>query len=119
MVFPVIVARQLRPIELGRHRVEFLYQAPAGFARANQPEAKKLAQLATACESSCARRLGYLLECAGHVRQARGLEQFARKAKTFVPLDPSIRPVSSVLSTLVEKDARWKLLVNERVEADF
>ncbi|MEN9315771.1 MAG: hypothetical protein RIS35_2164 [Pseudomonadota bacterium] len=168
MVFQVIVPRQLRAIELGRHRVEFLYQAPASFSRANQPEAldriktsagyarvagveltlldcvryfhkaggintvaqvakdiggkadaKTLGQLAAAYESSCARRLGYLLEQVGHVRQARGLEQFARKAKTFVPLDPSIRPVSSVLSTLAEKDTRWKLLVNERVETDF
>lgn len=168
MVFQVIVPRQLRGIELGRHRVEFLYQAPSSFAKANQAEAldriktnagyarvagveltlldcaryfhkaggintvaqvvkdiggkaepRKLAQLAAIYETSCARRLGYLLERVGHVRQARSLEPFAHKAKTFAPLDPSIKPVSSVLSTLAEKDARWKLLVNEHVELDF
>lgn len=168
MVFQVIVPRQLRGIELGRHRVEFLYQEPASFTKANQAEAldriktsagyarvagveltlldctryfhkaggintvaqvakdiggkaepKKLAQLAAIYETSCARRLGYLLECVGHVRQAKGLEQFAHKAKTFVPLDPSVKTVSSVLSTLAEKDARWKLLINEHVEVDF
>lgn len=168
MVFQVIVPRQLRGIELGRHRVEFLYQAPASFAKANQAEAldriktvagyarvagieltlldcaryfhkaggidavaqvakdiggkaepKKLAQLAATYESSCARRLGYLLERVGHVRQARALERFSRDAKTFVPLDPAVKPVSSVLSTLPVKDARWKLQINEQVEVDF
>ena len=167
MVFQVIVPRQLRSIEIGRHRVEFIYQAPASFAEANQPDAldriktnagyarvagveltlldcaryfhkaggingvaqvakdighkadpKKLAKLATAYESSCVRRLGYLLERLGNARQAKSLEPFARKAKTAVPLDPSVKTVS-VLSTLAEKDARWKLLINEHVEVDF
>ena len=168
MVFQVIVPRQLRGIELGRHRVEFLYQAPASFAKANQAEAldriktnagdarvagveltlldcvryfhkaggintvaqvakdiggkaepRRLAKLAATYETSCARRLGYLLERVGRVRQAKGLEPFAHKAKTFVPLDPSVKTVSNVLSTLVEKNARWKLLINEHVEVDF
>jgi predicted transcriptional regulator of viral defense system len=38
MVFQVIAPRQLPEITLGRHRVEFLYQAPAAFAEANRPE---------------------------------------------------------------------------------
>lgn len=38
MVFQVITRRQLRNIEIGRQRVEFLYQAPAGFAESNRPE---------------------------------------------------------------------------------
>lgn len=168
MVFQVVVPRQLRGIELGRHRVEFLYQVPAGFTVANQVEAldriktsagyarvagveltlldcaryfhkagginavaqvakdigakaepRKLAQLAAAYESSCARRLGYLLERVGHVKQARALGPFVDTAKTFVPLDPSIKAVSSVLSAPAERDSHWKLLVNERVEVDF
>lgn len=168
MVFQVIVPRQLRGIELGRHRIEFIYQTPASFARANQPEAlgkiktsagyarvagieltlldcaryfhkagginhvaqvvkdigdradsRKLATLATAYESSCVRRLGYLLERTGHDRQAKRLEPFARKAKSIVPLDPKVKEVSSVLSTLAEKDMRWKLLINQLVEVDF
>lgn len=168
MVFQVVVPRQLRGIELGRHRVDFLYQSPESFARANRPEAlgriktnagyarvagveltlldctryfhkaggintvaqvakdiggkaepRKLGQLGAAYETSCARRLGYLLERVGHARQAKGLEQFAHKAKTFVPLDPSVKAVSSVLATLAGKDSRWKLHLNENVEVDF
>lgn len=168
MVFQVIVPRQLRGIELGRQRVEFIYQAPASFAKVNQPEAldkiktiagyarvagveltlldcaryfhkaggishvaqvikdigdkadpRKLAALATSYESSCVRRLGYLLERTGHERPAKRLEPFAQKAKTNVPLDPRIKEVSSVLSTPAETSARWKLLINEQVEVDF
>lgn len=81
-------------------------------------ELRKLARLAGAYESSCVRRLGYLLEHVGHPREARGLEVFALRAKTAVALDPSVKPVSG-LSALADKDARWKLLVNERVEVDF
>lgn len=168
MVFQVIVPRQLLDIELGRHRIAFIYQAPASFAKVNQPEAldkiktsagyarvagieltlldcaryfhkagginavaqivkdiggkadpRKLVTLATAYESSCVRRLGYLLERMGHDRQAKRLEPFAHKAKTVVPLDPKVKEVSSVLSTLAEKDTRWKLLINQPVEVDF
>ncbi|MGE0387434.1 MAG: type IV toxin-antitoxin system AbiEi family antitoxin [Gammaproteobacteria bacterium] len=168
MVFQVVVPHQLRGIEAGRQRVEFLYQAPASFAKTNQTDAldriktnagyarvagveltlldcaryfhkaggmsgiaqvtkdiggkampRRLAQLAAAYETSCVRRLGYLLEHAAHARQAKALEPFARKAKTAVLLDPSVKAVSSVLSTLAEKDMRWKLVINERVEVDY
>jgi predicted transcriptional regulator of viral defense system len=37
MVFQVVVPRQLRELELGRHRLQFLYQAPRAFAACNQP----------------------------------------------------------------------------------
>ena len=38
MVFQVIAPRQLPDIEIGRQRVEFLYQSPEAFAEANCPE---------------------------------------------------------------------------------
>lgn len=38
MVFQVLAPRQLPPIEIGRQRVEFLFQAPRAFARLNRPE---------------------------------------------------------------------------------
>jgi len=38
MVFQVITSRQLPPIEIGRQRVEFLFQTPDAFARSNRPE---------------------------------------------------------------------------------
>src|SRR5262249_7601354 len=36
-VFQVIAPRQLPGIEIGRQRVEFLYQAPAAFRESNRP----------------------------------------------------------------------------------
>jgi predicted transcriptional regulator of viral defense system len=36
MVFQVIAPKQLRAIALGRHRVQFIYQEPAAFARTNR-----------------------------------------------------------------------------------
>jgi predicted transcriptional regulator of viral defense system len=38
MVFQVIAPKQIEPIEIGRQRVEFIYQAPAAFAQTNRPE---------------------------------------------------------------------------------
>jgi predicted transcriptional regulator of viral defense system len=38
MVFQVVVPRQLRPIEIGRHRLQFVFQSPAVFAKTNRPE---------------------------------------------------------------------------------
>ena len=38
MVFQVIAPRQLPKIDLGRHRIEFIYQEASAFAEVNQPE---------------------------------------------------------------------------------
>src|SRR5712692_7790901 len=35
MVFQVIVPKQLRDFEIGRHRLQFIYQAPAAFSKTN------------------------------------------------------------------------------------
>ena len=35
MVFQVIAPKQLRDFEIGRHRLQFLYQAPQAFSRVN------------------------------------------------------------------------------------
>src|SRR3990170_1617781 len=43
MVFQVIVPKQLRAFEIGRHRLQFVYQAPHAFAKANHPD--RLAQM--------------------------------------------------------------------------
>lgn len=167
MVFQVVVSRQLRDFELGRHRLQFLYQAPAAFSRANRSDALdaiksdegfakmagleltlldcvryfqkaggmsavaqiakdigeraevgKLAKIAASYENSSVRRLGFLLELAGHERQARALEDFTKKAKAIVPLNPSIKPLVASLDMAAEKNARWKLLLNEHVEID-
>lgn len=38
MVFQVIVPKQLRAFDLGRHRIQFIYQTPVAFANANQSD---------------------------------------------------------------------------------
>lgn len=168
MVFQVIVPKQLRDFEIGRHRLQFLYQTPKAFAQVNQAEQldrmksdagfaqvacvevtlldcaryfhkaagihgvaqiakdigakaepRGLAKAAAAYENSSVRRLGYLLDRAGHARQAHALEPFVRKAKTAVLLDPSVKPLIASLAEPHEKDAKWKLVINEPVEIDF
>ena len=168
MVFQVIVPRQLRDFEIGRHRLQFLYQAPTAFEPINQPEQldqmksdagfaqvagveltlldcaryfhkaaginglaqiakdigakaapRTLAKAAAHYENSSVRRLGYLLDRVGHVRQANALEPFVRKAKTAVPLDPAAKPLIASLAELHDKDPKWKLVINEPVEIDF
>jgi len=168
MVFQVIVPKQLRAFDIGRHRLQFIYQTPAAFAKTNLPDwlsqmkseagfakvagveltlldcaryfhkaagingvaqiaqdlgasadPRKLAKAAQAYENSAVRRLGYLLDHAGHVRQARILEPFARKAKSMKPLDPSVKPPAESLAELYEKNARWMLVINEPVEIDY
>ncbi len=80
---------------------------------------RKLAKAAMAYENSAVRRLGYLLDCAGHARQAKVLKLFARKAKSMKPLDPSAKPLTESLAELHETDAKWMLVINEPVEIDF
>lgn len=77
-----------------------------------------LAKAALAYEGSVVRRLGYLLELAGHERASDVLVRQASKAKAYVPLDPSVKPLIPALAAEAEKVARWKLLVNETVETD-
>ena len=168
MVFQVVAPRQLRDIELGRHRVQFLYQTPKAFDRINLPgnldslkssagfakvagveltlldcaryfhkaagingvaqvvkdigakaDPRALAKAAAAYENSSVRRLGYLLERVGHTRQAAALAPIAAKAKTALLLDPSAKPLIAALAELHERDAKWKLVINETVEVDF
>ena len=167
MVFQVVAPKQLRDFEIGRHRLQFLYQAPEAFVRVNQPDQldqmksdagfakvagveltlldcaryfhkaagingvaqiakdigakadpRMLAKAAAAYENSSVRRLGYLLDQAGHARQAKALEAFVKQAKTAVPLDPSVKPLIESLAGTHEKDAKWKLVINEPVEID-
>lgn len=165
MVFQVIAPRQLRSFDLGRHRLQFLYQAPAAFARVNAPELlgriksdagfaivagveltlldcvryvhkaagisevarivadigaragpRLLQKAAGAYENSTIRRLGFLLDRAGHTRQADALRSFVRRAKTWLPLVPSVKPLVAVQTLPSGRDPTWKLLVNEQVE---
>jgi predicted transcriptional regulator of viral defense system len=165
MVFQVVVPRQLRDFELGRHRLQFIYQIPGAFAQVNKSELvgqmksdagfakvagveltlldcvryfhkaagingvaqiakeigakanpRTLAKAAAAYENSAVRRLGYLLEWAGHGRQARALEPFVKQAKTTLPLDPAVKPIVAALAQAQERNVKWKLMINETVD---
>jgi predicted transcriptional regulator of viral defense system len=165
MVFQVVVPKQLRDFDLGRHRLQFLCQAAASFNQVNQPtlisqmksdagfanvagveltlldcvryfhqaagingvaqiakdigakaNPRTLAKAAAAYENSAVRRLGYLLDQAGHGRQAKALEPFVKQAKTMLPLDPAAQPVAAARAQAHERNAKWKLMINEMVE---
>ncbi len=38
MIFQLIMPRQVRPVTIGRHKLQFIYQSPATFAKVNLPE---------------------------------------------------------------------------------
>jgi predicted transcriptional regulator of viral defense system len=167
MVFQVIAPKQIHNIEVGRQRVQFIYQAEESFKRANRPKwldgiktdtgfAKVagveltlldssryfhkaaginglaqivhdlggkasptiLAKAAAAYENSAVRRLGYLLDRFGHVKQAKALHIFADRAKSLKLLDPSAKPIAPELSEAAKRDNDWMLLVNRPVEID-
>jgi len=167
MVHQVVVPKQLRSLEIGRHRLQFVYQAPHAFAEANRPEwlaqmksdagfakvagveltlldcaryfhraagingvaqivmdlgakadPRKLASIAAIYENSSVRRLGYLLELAGHARQAGALESFAGKAKSVKLLDPSVKSFIASPAGPLQKNPKWMLVINEAVETD-
>ncbi|MBK7115878.1 MAG: type IV toxin-antitoxin system AbiEi family antitoxin domain-containing protein [Proteobacteria bacterium] len=80
MVFQVIVPRQLRAFEIGRHRLEFIFQGAAAFAQVNQ--AKYLGQLKT--DAGYAKVSGVeltLLDCARYFHRAGGINGLAQIVK--------------------------------------
>jgi predicted transcriptional regulator of viral defense system len=81
-------------------------------------DARRLARAAAHCEGAAVRRLGYLLEQAGHTKQAKALSVYAETARHFAPLDPSVKPIVAALAEVPERDSAWMLLVNEVVEVD-
>ena len=65
------------------------------------------------------RRLGYLLEQAGHTHARReALRVYAETARHFAPLDPGVKPIVAALAEVPERDSTWKLLINEVVEVE-
>lgn len=80
MVFQVVIPKQLRGFDIGRHRLQFIYQAPAAFANTNLPD--WLAQLKS--EAGFAKVAGVeltLLDCARYFHKASGINGVAQIAK--------------------------------------
>jgi hypothetical protein len=79
---------------------------------------RTLARAAAFYENSTARRLGYLLEQFKHTRQAASLRPLVFKAKSFKPLDPSVRVVASLARGKAPDAPAWKLSLNVPLEID-
>lgn len=77
MVFQVILPKQLRAFDLGRHRIQFIYQTPATFGKTNLPD--WLQQLKS--EAGFAKVAGVelmLLDCARYFHKAGGINSVAQ-----------------------------------------
>ncbi|MEO8716642.1 MAG: type IV toxin-antitoxin system AbiEi family antitoxin [Burkholderiales bacterium] len=74
-------------------------------------KAARLTTLARDYENSAVRRLGYLLELAGHEAQAKALDPFTEKAKMQL-LDPTSKLEPTEMS------GRWKIAVNTPLQPD-
>jgi predicted transcriptional regulator of viral defense system len=80
MVFQLIVPRQMRGFEIGRHRLEFVYQSPAVFGQVNQPD--WLDSLKT--DAGFAKVAGIeltLFDCARYFHKAAGINGVAQVVK--------------------------------------
>ena len=80
MVFQVVVPKQLRGFDIGRHRIQFVYQAPAAFAKTNSPD--WLAQMKS--ESGFAKVADVeltLLDCVRYFHKATGINGVAQVVK--------------------------------------
>jgi predicted transcriptional regulator of viral defense system len=80
MVFQVIVPRQLRNFELGRHRLQFIFQSPKAFALTNQAHALNQIKSDTGFATVAGVELT-LLDCTRYFHQAGGLSGVAQVAK--------------------------------------
>ena len=80
MVFQVIVPKQMRGFEIGRHRLEFVYQSPTAFARVNR--ADWLDSLKS--DAGLAKVAGVeltLLDCVRYFHRAGGINGVAQIVK--------------------------------------
>jgi predicted transcriptional regulator of viral defense system len=158
MIFQVITAKQMRPIEVGQLRIEFIYKktiqtyfykpikTATGYMNVSTPEmtafdlmrymrvAGHIHHVATVlCELVAelkpqqlaylvaqgdvavidGQRLGYLLDVLGLSIDLKPLEQALKSKKLNQRL-----LVTDGDQTILEKNQRWQILINESVEPD-
>ncbi len=80
MVFQVIAPRQLHAIDIGRHRLQFIYQSRVSFAKTNLPELHSRIK----SEAGFAKVAGVeltLLDCARYFHKAAGINGVAQIVK--------------------------------------
>jgi hypothetical protein len=80
MTFQVVVPKQLRNFEIGKHRLEFLYQAPAAFTEANQSDLLEHIKSETGFAKVAGAELT-LLDCVRYFHRASGLSGVAQIVK--------------------------------------
>jgi predicted transcriptional regulator of viral defense system len=80
MVFQVITPKQLRNIEIGRHRLQFIYQAPKAFMLINQPSYLDEMKSDTGFAKLAGVELT-LLDCARYLHKASGINSVAQIVK--------------------------------------
>ena len=80
MLFQVAVPKQLRNIEIGRHRIHFVYQNPVIFAECNKPEWLSPMKSRSGYANAAGVELT-LLDCARYYHKAGGINHIAQVAK--------------------------------------
>jgi predicted transcriptional regulator of viral defense system len=80
MVFQVVVPKQLRSFQIGRHRLEFVYQAPQIFEPANQPEWLDKIKTADGFAKVAGVELT-LLDCVRYFHKTSGIDGVAQVVK--------------------------------------
>ncbi|MBK7249855.1 MAG: hypothetical protein IPI06_02845 [Gammaproteobacteria bacterium] len=80
MVFQIVVPRQLRNFDLGRHRLQFLYQAAESFAQVNTPNLVSKIKSDAGFANVAGIELT-LLDCVRYFHKAAGINGVAQIAK--------------------------------------
>ena len=80
MLFQVVVPKQLRNIEIGRHQIQFVYQNSVSFAKSNKPEWLFPMKSRSGYANAAGVELT-LLDCARYYRKAGGINHIAQVAK--------------------------------------
>lgn len=82
MVFQVIVPKQLRSFEIGRHRIQFVVQAASDFFAVNQPEFLTSIKTRAGFAKTAGVELA-LLDSSRYAEQVGGINGVAQMAMTF------------------------------------
>lgn len=80
MVFQVVAPKQLRDFEIGRHRLQFIYQAPNAFEKLNRPDQLDRMKSDTGFAQVAGVELT-LLDCTRYFHKASGINGAAQIVK--------------------------------------
>jgi predicted transcriptional regulator of viral defense system len=83
-------------------------------------EGEKLAAMSAHFERACSQRVGYLLDRLGHAERANALRErlFEKEAISWVTLQPERRKDEKTQHAPVERNERWRVIVQRYPEID-